>query len=275
MSTSVPEQPTDGSPRLLSHLFFSEALDARDRSSAWSFAAAVLLHILVLALALSPVGHHLLKTETDPGVGTGIGAGAAGGGGGGRDEQLIALQAPPAPAEGEIEVPPPPPPAVDMPVIEPPKLPQLAMASVQTTTPAAVSAGAASTGGSGTGAGAGTGPGTGPGSGGGSGGGEGGGIGSGVGPGIGRGRILAPKPEFVLLPPTPTPGPVKGKSVVVRLAIDAGGMVRDVELIPSTGDRGFDQALRRTAMAWHFQPARDAANRAVAVTYDVTFDFSR
>ena len=41
----------------------------------------------------------------------------------------------------------------------------------------------------------------------------------------------------------------------------------------ASGDRGFDQALRRTAMGWHFRPARDAANRAVAVTYDVSFDF--
>ena len=84
---------------------------------------------------------------------------------------------------------------------------------------------------------------------------------------------MAPKPEFVLLPPTPAPGGVKGKTVVVRLAIDAGGSVRDVELIPSTGDRGYDQALRRTAMGWLFRPARDAANRAVAVTYDVSFTF--
>ena len=74
------------------------------------------------------------------------------------------------------------------------------------------------------------------------------------------------------MPPT-APGQVKGKTVTMRLAIDATGAVREVELIPSSGDRGFDQALRRTAMGWHFRPARDAANRAVAVTYDVSFDF--
>ena len=169
--------------------------------------------------------------------------------------------------------PPPPPPELTLPQLTLPQPTRLALTAVKTdSVPAVVSAGAAF-GGQGTGSGPGRGPGTGPGSGGGSGGGEGGGIGSGGGPGIGRGRVLSPQPDFMLLPPMPTPGGVRGKTVVVRLAIDMAGGVNEVELIPSTGDRGYDQALRRTAMGWHFRPARDAANRAVAVTYDVSFVF--
>ncbi len=81
-----------------------------------------------------------------------------------------------------------------------------------------------------------------------------------------------PGPTPLPIPP-PTPGSVHGKTIVVRLAIDATGKVHEVELIPSSGDRGFDQALRKTALGWHFRPARDAANAAVPVNYDVTFQF--
>ncbi len=266
--------------RVLTHLFFTADEAAHDRFTVPAGILALLTHLLLLLLAIGPVGRHLLKTETDPGVGTGIGAGAAGGGGGGREEELsiVTLEAPPAPTpatstEPVPAVPPPPPPVLDLPQLDPPKVPPVHLAQAVTSVIApAVGAGAPSSG-QGTGVGPGRGPGTGPGSGGGSGGGEGGGIGSGVGPGTGRGRLLAPVPDFVLLPPAPTPGAARGKTIVVRLAIDAGGAVRDVELIPSTGDRGFDQALRRTAQGWHFRPARDAANAAVAVTYDVTFIF--
>ncbi len=100
MSARVGDMPLPpGGERLLTHLFFSEDIAAHDRASLPSVAAAILLHLLLLFLAIGPVGHHLLKTETDPGVGTGIGAGVAGGGGGGNDEQLlVSLTAPPLPA---------------------------------------------------------------------------------------------------------------------------------------------------------------------------------
>ena len=264
--------------RVLMHLFFSADDAAHDRASVPSGILALLLHLLLVFLALGPVGRHLLKTETDPGVGTGIGAGAAGGGGGGRDEEvsIVSLIAPAVAAAATVQPPPPPPPDPVIPQLDPPKIvppPPLRLAEAITTAVLPAISSGATSGGQGTGAGGGRGPGTGPGSGGGTGGGEGGGIGSGVGPGIGRGRLLSPVPDFVLLPPTPAPGAVRGKTIVVRLAIDASGAVREVELIPSTGDRGFDQALRRTALGWHFRPARDAANTAVPVTYDVTFDF--
>ncbi len=277
MSARSPDKHPPPNDRVLTHLFFSASEAAHDRVSVPSGILALLLHALLFFLALGPIGHHLLRTETDPGVGTGIGAGMAGGGGGGREEEvsIVSLIAPAEAAAATVQPPPPPPPAPEIPQLDPPKVvpPPVQLAQVVTSTAVpAISAGAASTG-QGTGTGPGRGPGTGPGSGGGSGGGQGGGIGSGVGPGIGRGRLLAPVPDFVLLPPTPAPGSARGRTIVVRLAIDATGAVKDVELIPSTGDRGFDQALRRTALGWHFRPARDASNTAVAVTYDVSFSF--
>jgi TonB family protein len=61
--------------------------------------------------------------------------------------------------------------------------------------------------------------------------------------------------------------------VLVRLAVDATGVVRDVEIVPSTGDRKFDQQLKRTALGWRFRPARDGANQPVATSFEVTFTF--
>jgi hypothetical protein len=49
--------------------------------------------------------------------------------------------------------------------------------------------------------------------------------------------------------------------------------VKDAEIIPSTGDRKYDSSLKRVALGWKFRPARDPANRPVAVLFDVTFTF--
>jgi TonB family protein len=93
-----------------------------------------------------------------------------------------------------------------------------------------------------------------------------------MGPGTGRGRVMAPSPEVLLVPPTP-PGNVRGKAVVVRLAVDSTGVVRDAEIIPSTGNRKYDETLKRTALGWRFRAARDQSNRPVSVLFDVTFTF--
>src|SRR5512142_3544659 len=141
MSARVADMPLPpGGERLLTHLFFSEDVTAHDRSTVPSLAVAVLFHALLLLLALGPVGHHLLKTETDPGVGTGIGAGMAGGGGGGREEQvIISLVAPPAPAAAAEVLPPvPPPPPPEIPQLDPPQVippPTVRLAQVVTATP--------------------------------------------------------------------------------------------------------------------------------------------
>ncbi len=245
---------------------------------------SLLAHAVLLALALwagSAAGGGPLFT--DLGAGTGDAADEAGGGGGGSsgEEQVTYFEVPA----------PPPPPA---PAVEPdpsellfPEMPPVAADTVPflpAETPVAgpsdaapsrvlgdvAGAGAPPGTGSGGGIGSGTGTGVGPGSGSGTGGGAGSGTGSGVGAGEGTGRIAPPVPEVVLLPPQPPRG-LRGRSLTVRLTIDAEGMVRGVEL--DSGDRGYDRSLRRVAMDWRFRPARDPANRPVAGEYDAVFTF--
>jgi TonB family protein len=55
--------------------------------------------------------------------------------------------------------------------------------------------------------------------------------------------------------------------------VDPQGTVREVEVATSTGDRGFDGRLRKTAMDWRFNPAREPTGRAVAAQVDITFGF--
>ena len=250
------------------------------------------MHAALLALAIlagRKAGYALLDDGTLTGISDGA-AGGGGGGGGGGGEQVTYLDiAPPAPTaapeltltvpevappvepepEPEPETPPPPTPTPPAPTPSPP-----APAAGSQPNPGAASAGQGGGTGAGTGPGqgVGVGPGTGPGSGGGTGGGTGGGIGSGVGPGTGAGRMVAPVPEFVLIPPSNPPRGVRGDSLVVRLNIDVAGKVRDVQF-RSTGDRGYDQKLRRTAMEWRFRPARDPSSKPIAVAYDVTLQF--
>jgi protein TonB len=273
--TESTTSPSASSPHaLLTHLFFTvpaERKDARWRGIAGSLA----IHSLLLALALwltSPRGLLLL---TDLGVGAGVSKGAAGGGGGGgEDVAYMELSSPPKAQEAVEQVVPEPPPPVPPPVPVPTPVPAPEVKPVETPVvqQVAILGAANGTGTQTAGSGTGAGPGQGPGSGGGSGGGEGGGIGTSVGPGTGKGRILAPYPEFLLIPPT-APGNVRGKTVTVRLAIDESGAVRDVELMPATGDRGYDKELKRVAQGWKFKPARDPGNNPVAVQFDVVFTF--
>lgn len=242
---------------------------------------STLFHIAIIAALIIGTKKSLELIAGDQGVGTGIGAGAAGGGGGGGQDDILSIvfasADPEPPAENELVVP-----AKVEPIVEPPKdekpVEEVTVAAVDSTpkpaaTPAPTPNPVGGTGtGESTGTGPGQGPGIGPGSGGGTGGGTGGGIGSGVGPGIGRGRILGPSPEVLLVPPTP-PGNVRGKAVVVRLQVDSTGVVKDAEIIPSTGNRKYDDTLKKTALGWRFRAARDASNRPVAVLFDVTFTF--
>ena len=265
------------SDKLLTHLFDAKpAKDRRDEVTAT--VVSVLGHLLLLALFIGITSGQIIDhVGGDLGVGDGIGAGPAGGGGGGGSEDApVALapveQTPPAVEEQPPE-PIPEPIPVPQPEIKEIEIPPIALAPLDsmprlTLTPITAGSGL----GEGSGAGPGTGPGTGPGSGGGSGGGEGGGIGSGFGPGTGRGRMLAPSPEVLLIPP-PAPGSVRGKTVVVRLAVDSAGVVRDAEILPSTGDRKYDGALKKVALGWRFRAARDLNNRPVATLFDVTFTF--
>jgi TonB family protein len=76
----------------------------------------------------------------------------------------------------------------------------------------------------------------------------------------------------VILPPTP-PRSVRGRTVVLRLTVDTRGEVKGAEVTTSTGDRGFDNRLRKTATDWRFNPARDPSGRAVVAQVDISFSF--
>ncbi len=272
MTDSAPAPPPSNPDALLSHLFSSAPVVERDAALKGAV-VSVLLHGAVLALILWLTSSHNTFFRTDIGAGQGVSAGKAGGGGGGGDDvAFIQLSSPPAAATPEPITPEPPPPIPPpVPIPTPDPVPEVKIASAPAVGPISVSGTGTSTTAS-AGSGTGAGPGQGPGSGGGTGGGEGTGIGNGVGAGTGKGRILAPYPEFLLIPPT-APGGVRGKTVIVRLSIDEAGTVRDVALVPATGDRGYDKELRRVALGWKFKPARDAGNNPVAVQYDVTFTF--
>lgn len=97
------------------------------------------------------------------------------------------------------------------------------------------------------------------------------GTGTGGGGG-GDGTIRPPVPMSVILPPTP-PASVRGRTVELRLAIDARGTVTRADIVTPTGDRGFDNRLRRTALDWRFQPARDPDNRPVPAQVPISFSF--
>jgi TonB family protein len=259
-------------------LFFTRP-ERDNRDTAKSAVVSSLFHLAIILTIVLLTRTGVLLVTGDLGVGTGPGTGAAGGGGGGGREDVISIvvsQTEPPPVEAEELVVPTKVEEVPEPVEEEP-VPELALVVDSTPKPSAAApqppnpAGGSGTG-EGTGTGSGTGSGTGPGSGGGTGGGSGGGIGSGMGPGTGGGKILGPSPEVLLVPPT-APGNVRGKAVVVRLAVDSTGIVRDAEIIPSTGNRKYDETLKRTALGWRFRAARDPNNRPVSVLFDVTFTF--
>ena len=80
-----------------------------------------------------------------------------------------------------------------------------------------------------------------------------------------------PTTDLMLIPPNKPRG-MASRDVTLRLAINERGDVTDVEILTPTGNRGYDEQLKRTARDWKFNPAREiATNRPVAVLYDVTF----
>jgi TonB family protein len=83
---------------------------------------------------------------------------------------------------------------------------------------------------------------------------------------------MAPSPEVLIVPPT-RPKNVRGGTVVVRLSVDSTGVVRNAEVIPSTGNRKYDETLKRAALGWKFRPARNELKRPVAVLFDFQFTF--
>ncbi len=118
-------------------------------------------------------------------------------------------------------------------------------------------------------------PGIGRGAGGGAGPGSGRGIGPGSGPGTGAGPgdgIRPPAPLTILMPPVVTDA-VRGGSAKVLLQVDSAGRVSAADVVVSSGDRRYDEALRRVALGWRFRPARDPANRPVPYPFEVSVTF--
>lgn len=76
----------------------------------------------------------------------------------------------------------------------------------------------------------------------------------------------------MLLIPPQAPASLRGREVVLRLSVDERGRVREVEIVTALGNSRYEQQLRRTAMDWQFNPARDPENRAVAAKVDITID---
>ncbi len=265
-------------------LRFTLGLRSNRKDWVGSLILALLFHLALIWLVLT--AQRLAGTMSlDEGVGHGIGAGLAGGGGGGSaGEEIVTLVIPVA-----DPTPPPPKPQVEItkPVVPPlkldpvtipntippptPPVDSLRLASADSARLAGLAA-AAGGGGDGTGRGSGAGAGTGAGSGGGRGGGNGGGIGDGNGPGSGRGNMMPPSPDVLILPPQAT-SKVRGKTIVVQLTVDSTGVVRDVRLMPPTGDGKYDDSLRKAAFSWHFRPARNTENRPVTAVFEVTFTF--
>ncbi|HEX6040034.1 hypothetical protein [Longimicrobium sp.] len=265
-----------------------EGIRKPNRRGALSAAGvAALVHVLLIVLLAWGFRERVLLAINPAGDGPALAfpeGGGGGGGGAGGEEMVSYVELAPTPEpvvepvpEEDVLVPPEP-----TPVPEPPKpqptpqtqAPPQERPPAVAPTPTAAGSGAGSGGGQGAGQGPGEGPGQGPGSGGGSGGGTGGGIGSGVGPGNGGGgsRIRPPATDVMLIPPD-KPGGVTSQEITVRLTVDERGRVRDARLASSTGNRGYDERIRRWALSLVFRPAVNLdTNRPVEAQTEIKVD---
>jgi TonB family protein len=242
-------------------------------------AAAAVVHVCLIALLIWGVRSRVLLAIEPAGTGPAINfPEGGGGGGGGSDGEMVSyveVAPPPTPQpepvvetvpEEDVLIPPDPTPVPEPPKQEAPRTDAPPAPPVPTASGSQGGTG----GGQGPGTGPGEGPGTGPGSGGGSGGGEGGGIGSGQGPGTGGGGRIRPPTTDVLLIPPDRPNGVASQEITIRVTVDVRGRVRDARLTGSTGNRGFDERVRRWALSLVFRPAVDTeTNRPVEATTEV------
>jgi TonB family protein len=242
-------------------------------------AAAAVVHVCLIALLIWGVRSRVLLAIEPAGTGPAINfPEGGGGGGGGSDGEMVSyveVAPPPTPQpepvvetvpEEDVLIPPDPTPVPEPPKQEAPRTDAPPAPPVPTASGSQGGTG----GGQGPGTGPGEGPGTGPGSGGGSGGGDGGGIGSGQGPGTGGGGRIRPPTTDVLLIPPDRPNGVASQEITIRVTVDVRGRVRDARLTGSTGNRGFDERVRRWALSLVFRPAVDTeTNRPVEATTEV------
>jgi len=227
--------------------------------------AAALVHVLLIGLLTWGIRSKVLLAVDPAGTGPALEFPEGGGGGGGGNEgemvSYVEVAPPPTPQpepvvetvpEEDVLIPPEP-----TPVPEPPRqeAPKTETPPAPNPTPANAGAQGGTGGGEGPGTGPGQGPGTGPGSGGGSGGGDGGGIGAGQGPGTGGGSRIRPPFNDLLLFPPDKPSSVASQEITIQLTVDIRGRVRDARLARSTGNRGYDERVRRWALTLVFRPA--------------------
>lgn len=79
----------------------------------------------------------------------------------------------------------------------------------------------------------------------------------------GRFRVIPPSPRGMILPPSNRPRSVRGKEITIYVFVtERGRVVPDSTLLrPASGDRSFDEELRRQAAEWVFEPARRGGQR--------------
>jgi periplasmic protein TonB len=248
----------------------------RGEPRAQATVAAVLVHVLIILLILTPT--LFLSTELvlqSRGAG---GKGPVGGGGGGiagtgasgvhfTPEQVRYLRL--TTPQNALKVPvqtPPKPEEKKPPPVEPKPDPQLTTESK----PATSADSGATTGGNG-----GTGKdgtsGNGPGSGGGVGSGVGPGRGSGNGPGTGGGDDMVYPPAVVALPilPLPVPSKVRPYRMTAQFDVDSLGNARLLTFNPSK-DAGYNKRIREMLMEIRFRPAVRPDGRPVRALAVVT-----
>jgi TonB family protein len=261
---------------------FPATLGRRDRRaerriSILTLGASAVAHLVLLALLLRAAPPPP-RAGAPSWIFTDVLDEPGGGGGSAGDVQIVQLAWGSAPRRPETPEPPTPPELepieIATPVIEPPEA-ELALDAPEIERPAAIPppppSEAAGSGGlrpAGIGGGAGGGAGAGVGSGAG----LGTGPGSGAGTGPGGDGIRPPVPLTILVPPAATDA-VRGGSAMVRLQVDTAGRVRTADVVVSSGDRRYDEQLRRVALGWRFRPARDGANRPVPYPFEVSVGF--
>jgi outer membrane biosynthesis protein TonB len=214
----------------------SEEYDRRHgRYLRWAFIASIALHILILLYFRS---HQALPASPFAAAGprTGDDRAAAGGG-----MQVVALQITEPKPQPVIEVVvpdpvPKPTPEEKIEVVEPPTEITAAVASIDGTALLGENRG--------TKVGLGTENGT--------------GTGDGGTDAEGRFRVVPPSPRGLILPPSERPKQVRGREVEVWVFVTDGGKVigDSTRVAPTTGDRRFDDRLKKQAAEWVFEPAR-------------------
>ncbi len=85
-------------------------------------------------------------------------------------------------------------------------------------------------------------------------------------------RVTAPEPRSII-PEWDPPREVKGMQVMVRVLVDErGAPLGDVELLPPTPNRGFNNRLRDKVLSMDYKPAR-RQGRAISGWEEMTFIF--